>query len=81
MIIFHYDALPVNPAFAAGLLSTPPAAVASLNPRRKVVDGPTDADRIAWYFRDEIAAFNAMIETAAEEDAATLANVAGYFHG
>lgn len=62
MLIFHYNALPVNNAFAAGLID-PPAAVASLNPGRKPVvveavrtrdDEPSDEDRLEWYFQTEI---------------------------
>ena len=80
MIIFTYADVSHNPNFGAGLI-TPPAAVAKLNPGRPArVEGPTDADRIAWYFRAEIAAANAIVEADAAEYEALASLTAGYFH-
>ena len=85
--IFHFAALPVNNTFAAGLI-TPPAAVSTANPGRKPLteavrtrdDEPSDADRIAHYFRDEIRAANAIIEADAEEYEFLTALHNGRFH-
>ena len=86
--IFHYEALPVNANFGAGIIN-PPAAVAPVNPGRKALteavrtrdDEPSDADRIAHYFADEIRAANAIIESDAAEYEALASLAAGYFHG
>ncbi len=79
-ILFSFDAVVQPNAFGAGLIS-PPAASAKLNPGRPArVEGPTDADRIAWYFRDEIAAANAIIEADAEEYEFIAALHNGRFH-
>jgi hypothetical protein len=85
MFAILFDSLAtVKPAaFAADIF--PPAASrpaeVSIVPAvfaRTRSDAPTDDERRAWYFRDEIAAANAMLdELAAEAEAADLIG-AGY---
>lgn len=79
MTIFTYAEVSHNPNFAAGLV--PPAAVAPVVPGRKArEEGPTDAERIAWYFRDEIRAANEIIEADAAEYEALTSLSNGYCH-
>lgn len=74
MLIFHYNALPVNNTFAAGLIVPAPIVTEA---RRTAADEPTDADRVEWYFKDEI---NREVELIAAEREATWALERGYNH-
>lgn len=86
MTILFDSLAPVKPAdFAADLF--PAAFVRQAEPRtipavfaRTRSDEPTDADRLEWYFRDELAALNARLdELAADAEIADLMSAGRLF--
>jgi len=88
MILFHFNAIVQPTDFASGLVA-PSAVHAVVNPGRKptpteavrtLADEPSDLDRIAHYFRDEIAAFDRDLEHRANLAEFTASYERGFIH-